>query len=67
MYEENDWGHNVEGDLDESPVVCVCRDDGVQMLNEMITGKAPVAAIRGVRIQVMAEICWSPRWICNAS
>ena len=26
-----------------------------------------IAASGGVEIQVMAEICQSPRWICNAS
>ena len=41
----------------------------------MKTGKAPgpsetlqfIAAIGGVGIKVMAEICQSPRWIWNAS
>ena len=28
MNEENDWDHNVEGYVVESPVVCISREDG---------------------------------------
>ena len=35
--EEVDWDYNVEGDAVEGPVVCVCRDEVLQALNEMIT------------------------------
>ena len=64
--EENHWDHSVEGDAVEGPVVCVSREEVLQALNEMKTGKAPgpsevsqelIAASGGVRIQVMAEIC----------
>ena len=39
--EENDWDHNVEVDVVEGPVVCICREEVLQALNEMKTGKAP--------------------------
>ena len=66
MMEENDWDHNVEGDTVEGPVVCVSREEVLQALSEMKTGKAVgaselslelSAASGGVGIQVMAEIC----------
>ena len=72
----NDLDHNVEGDAVEGPVVCVSREDVLQALHEIKTGKAPgpseeslelIAARGGVGIQVMAEICQSPRCIWNAS
>ena len=72
MNDENDWDHNVEGDAVEGLVVCVSREDVFQALNEMKTGKGHgpsevslelVAASGGIGIQVMAEICQSPRWI----
>ena len=56
----------MEGDAVEGPVVCVSREEMLQALNEMITGKASgpseaslqlIAATGGVGIQVMAEIC----------
>ena len=65
MNEENDWDYNVEGDAVEGPVVCVCREEVLQALNEMKTLKASgssevslelIAASVGVGIQVMAEI-----------
>ena len=65
MNEENDWDR-VEGDAVDGPIVCVSREDVLQALNEMKTGKGPgpsevslelIAASRGVRNQVMAEIC----------
>ena len=37
----NDWDHDVEGDDVEDPVVCVSREEVLQALNEMKTGKAP--------------------------
>ena len=40
MNEENDWDHYVEGDAVEGPVVCVGREEVLQALNEMKTGKA---------------------------
>ena len=66
MNEENDWDHNVDGDAVEGPVICVSREEVLQALNEMKTGKTPgssevslelIAASGGVGIQVMAEIC----------
>ena len=66
MNEENDWDCNVEVDAVEGPVVCVSREEVVQALNEMKTGKTSgpsevsqelIAANGGVGIQVMAEIC----------
>ena len=60
--EENDWDRNVEG----VAVVCISREEVLQALNEMITGKEPgpsevslvfIVASGGVGIQVMAEIC----------
>ena len=74
MNKENDWDQNVEGDAVEGPVVCV--SNVLQVLNEMKRGKACgppdvsldlIAASMRVRIQVIAEICHSPRWIWNAS
>ena len=40
MNEENDWNHNVEGDAVEGPVFCVSREEMLQALDEMKTGKA---------------------------
>ena len=66
MNKENDWDHNVEGDAVEGPVVCLSREEVLQALNKMKTGKAPgpsdissewIAASGGVGILVMAEIC----------
>ena len=67
----------MEEDAEEGPVVCVSREkDVLQALSEMKTGKDPcpsevslelIAATGGVGIEVMAEICQSPRWIWNAS
>ena len=76
MNEENYWNHNEEGDAVEGPVICVSREEMLQALNEMKTGKAPgpsevllelIAASMGVGIQAMAEICQRARWIWNAS
>ena len=33
MNEENDWGHNVEGDAVEASVVCLNREEMLQALN----------------------------------
>ena len=41
MNEENDWDHNVEGDTVEGPEVCVSREEVLQALNKIKTGKAP--------------------------
>ena len=38
--EENDWDHNVEGDVVEGPVIYVSREEVHQRLKEMTTGKA---------------------------
>ena len=35
MNEDNDWNLNVEGDAVEGPIVCVCREEVLQELNEM--------------------------------
>ena len=76
MNKENDWDNNAEGDAVEGPVVCECREEVLQALNELKTGKAPgpldvslelIAAYGAVGIQVMAEICQSLIWIWNAS
>ena len=65
MNEENDLDHNVEGDVVEHLVVCVCRG-GTTNIDKMKTGKVPgpsdvslelIAASKGVGIQVMAEVC----------
>ena len=40
MNEENDWDHNVEGDAVEGAVVCVGREEVLQVLNEMKTRKS---------------------------
>ena len=65
MNEDNDLDHNVEGDAVEGPVVHVNREEVLQALNEMKTGKAPgsskvslefIAASQGVGIKVMVEI-----------
>ena len=56
----------MEGDAVEGPVVCVSREEVLQALSEMKTGKAHgpseislqlIAASGGVGIQVIAEIC----------
>ena len=66
----------MEGDAVEGPVVCVSREEVLQALNETTPGKVPgpseaslelIAASRGGRIQVMAEICKSFLWIWNAN
>ena len=42
MNEENDWDHNVEGDVVEGPVVCVSiEEEVVQVLIEFKTQNAP--------------------------
>ena len=41
MNEENDLDRNVEGDAVEGPIACVSREEVLQALNEMKTGKAP--------------------------
>ena len=41
MHEENDWDHNVEGDAVEGQVGCVGREEVLQAISEMKTGKAP--------------------------
>ena len=64
--EENDWDHNVEGDAEGGLIVCVSREEVLQALSEMKTGKASllsevslelIAASKVVGIHVMAEIC----------
>ena len=66
----------MEGDAVKGPVVCVDEKEALQALNKMKTGKAPVpsevsleliAACGVVRIQLMAEIYQSPRWIWSAN
>ena len=56
----------MEGDAVDGPVVCVSREEVLQALNEMKTGRAPgpsevslelIAASGGVGIHVMAEVC----------
>ena len=67
--EENDWDH-VKGDAVEGSVVCVSREEVLQALNEMKTGKVPgpsevslelIADSAVVGYQVMVEICQSLR------
>ena len=41
MNEENDLDHNMEGDAVVGPVVCVSREEVLQVLNAMKTVKAP--------------------------
>ena len=76
MFFGGKWDHNVEGDAVEGPAVCVSIEEVQQALDEMKTGNAPgpsevslglIAASRRVGIQVMADICQSPRWILNAT
>ena len=76
MNEGNYWDRNVEGDAAEVAVVCVNREEVLQALNEIKTGKAPgpsevslelIAASGGVGIHVMAEIWKSARCIWYAS
>ena len=47
MNEENDWDH-VEGDAVEGPVVCVCREEVFQALNE--NRKSPWTYRRNTRV-----------------
>ena len=37
-----DWDNNVEGDTVECPVFCVSREEVLQALNEMKTGRTPL-------------------------
>ena len=64
----------MEGDAVEGQVVRLNREEFLQALGEMKTGKAPgpseaslelIAACGGVGIQVMVVFCQSPRWIWN--
>ena len=41
MNDKNDWNHNVEGDEVEGTVVGVSREEVLQALNEMKTGRKP--------------------------
>ena len=45
MNEENDWDRNMEGDAVEGAVVYVSREEVLQALNEMKTGRAPVVSL----------------------
>ena len=55
----------MKGDAVEGPVACVSREEVLQALNEMKTGRAhgpsvvslQLIADSGIGIQVMAEIC----------
>ena len=76
MNEENDLYYYVKRDPEEVQVVCVNREEVVQALNEIKTGKDPgppqvsqklIVACKVIGIQVMAETSQSPRWIWNAS
>ena len=76
MNEENDWDCNVEGVAVEGPVICVGREEMLQVLNELKTGRTPghsevslelIAVSGAVGIQVMVEICQRPRVNWNAS
>ena len=58
----------MEGDALEGPVVCVCKEEVLQALNAMKTGKASgpsevslelIAASGCVGFYVMAELCQS--------
>ena len=40
MNEENDWDHDVEGDAVHGPVICEHREEVLQALYEMNTGKS---------------------------
>ena len=40
--EEIDWDKNVEGDAVEGPVACVSREEVLQALNEIKTGRTLV-------------------------
>ena len=60
-----------KGDGVGGVVVCVCREEVLQALNEIKIGKVPgpselslelIAASWGVGIQVKAEKFQSPRW-----
>ena len=55
MNEENDWDHNVEGDAVEGPVGCVSREEVLQALNEIKTGKAPGPS--DVSLMLIATSC----------
>ena len=35
MNEENDWDHNVEGEEEEGPVVCISREEVLVALKEI--------------------------------
>ena len=39
MNEGNEWGHNVDGDAVDGPVVCVSREEVLQALNENSKGQ----------------------------
>ena len=52
MNVENDWDKNVEGDAVEGPVVSVCREEVIQALNEINTGKA--LGLSGVSLELIA-------------
>ena len=41
MNDENNWDYNVVVDAVEAPVVCVCRDEVLQILHNMKAGKVP--------------------------
>ena len=66
MNGENDLDHSVEGDALHVSVVCVGREEVLQIINEIKTGKVPgpaypslelIASTGRVGIQLMAEIC----------
>ena len=53
--EESEWDHNVEGDVLESQVVCVCREEVLQAPSEV--SLELIAASGRVGNLEMAEIC----------
>ena len=66
VYKENDWDHNMEGDAVEGPVVCVSREEVLQALSEIKTGKNPgpsevslelISPNGEVGVKVIAKIC----------
>ena len=46
--DENGWDHNVEGDAVEGSVVCVSREEVVQVLNEMKIGRETPWTFRSI-------------------
>ena len=63
MNEENDWDHNVEGDAVKGPLVCASREEVLQALSEIKTGKAPGPSEVSLELVAVNMVWEFKRWL----